>query len=156
MLLSFLKNKKVSRIWHNQRSRCERVVFLVPGLNAILALRNNCFLDIPCIKSKSCLFTCTTNMGRRQWVLEVIYEWNDWVQPFHFTHEGTEDWVPGWSDGPKLFRDRAGRLSGDEPVGSLRRRGFQLSPWEIQPIDTVLATAIHKEREIKGIQLEKK
>lgn len=61
IILSLLEDKNISRLQYTQQDG-KRVFFLAPCLNVILFLRNNYFLDIPCIKSKLCLFTCATNM----------------------------------------------------------------------------------------------
>lgn len=67
-------------------------------------------------------------MEHGQRVLEVIYERNARVQPFHFTAEGTEDWGGGWNDSLKLLRDRAGTTPcASQPQAQSPLTGF-LSP----------------------------
>lgn len=55
--------------------------------------------------------------------MNEMTEFNLFILPMRALRTGFRD---GMTD--QLFRDRAGRLSGDEPVGSLRGGGFQLSP----------------------------
>lgn len=101
----------------------KEVVFLVPGLNAILALRNNFFLDIFTVLNPSPVFSLVQQIwdaDNECWKLSMN-EMTEFNPALYFTLEGTEDWVQveWWTK--VIQRLRLGGWVRDEPVGSLRR-----------------------------------